>query len=243
MVLFNKWLKYSYADQKTQTGRVRNIILWVILCLAIYLLFTNFFFPVKALENNSMQPDFNHGDRFIFYSFGIHRLLPDVPPFNKQHMHRGNVVLVNKQIDNNKNIFLNVLNRIARFWTAGRMGIPGREEQLFIKRVIGLPGDTISMSNYVLRVQSADNPYTFTEFELSDSPYNINIPQVPALWDSSIPFSGNMEKIVLGDNQCFVVSDDRSNSNDSRTWGPIPKNYIIGKALLRYWPLNKIKLL
>ena len=63
---------------------------------------------------------------------------------------------------------------------------------------------------------------------------------MPALWDSSLPFSGNMDPIILGDNECFVISDDRSNTNDSRTWGPVQINNISGKALFRYWPLNRL---
>jgi signal peptidase I len=65
---------------------------------------------------------------------------------------------------------------------------------------------------------------------------------VPALWDESLPFSGNMDRIVLGENECFVLSDDRSNTNDSRTWGPVSLDIIVGKALFRYWPLNRIGL-
>ncbi len=96
------------------------------------------------------------------------------------------------------------------------------------------------MTNYVLRVKPAGSAYTFTEFELSDRPYYPNIPQVPALWDNSLPFSGSMDPIVLGPGECFVVSDDRSNSGDSRTWGPVSAKQIIGRPIFRFWPLSRI---
>jgi len=48
-----------------------------------------------------------------------------------------------------------------------------------------------------------------------------------------------MERRVLGEDECFVLSDDRSNTNDSRTWGPIPVSSVTGRALLRYWPLTR----
>jgi signal peptidase I len=63
---------------------------------------------------------------------------------------------------------------------------------------------------------------------------------MPALWDTSIPFSGNMDRIILGEDECFVVSDDRSNTNDSRTWGPVSADRITGKAVFRYWPFTRI---
>jgi signal peptidase I len=49
-----------------------------------------------------------------------------------------------------------------------------------------------------------------------------------------------MDRIILGEDECFVLSDDRSNTNDSRTWGPIPVHRLAGKVLFRYWPLTRL---
>jgi signal peptidase I len=96
------------------------------------------------------------------------------------------------------------------------------------------------MTNFVFRVKPSGDSYRLTEFELSDILYEVAIPHVPALWDEAIPFSGNMDRIVLGEDECFVISDDRSNTNDSRTWGPVSVDLITGRALFRYWPLTRI---
>jgi signal peptidase I len=96
------------------------------------------------------------------------------------------------------------------------------------------------MDNYVVRVKIKGSEYSLTEFEVTEQDYTPDIPQMPALWDSSLPFSGDMDTIVLGDNECFVLSDDRSNTNDSRTWGPVPIKNIAGKALFRYWPFTRL---
>jgi signal peptidase I len=187
-----------------------------------------------------MQPSLNYGDRFIFSTFGIKKILPDLAFFESLPADRGNVVLINRNEYRNSSIIKSVVDKLVRFFSANKIGLPGMEDEIFIKRVIALPGDTISMNNYVLRIQPADDRYTFTEFELSDKLYEINIPNVPALWDESIPFSGNMEKMILGNDEFFVLSDDRENTNDSRTWGPVPAAFISGKAIFRYWPLDKI---
>jgi signal peptidase I len=197
---------------------------------------------MHVIENSSMQPSLNHGDRFIFSSTVIKRILPGIPFIDKLPAERGSIVLINKNIYQNYGGPKTILNKLVRFFSLNRIGLHGVEDQIFIKRVIAFPGDTISMSNYVLRVQPAGNAYIFTEFELSDKLYEINIPNVPAIWDEAIPFSGNMEKIVLDTDEFFVLSDDRSNTNDSRTWGPVPANSISGKALFRYWPINRIGL-
>ena len=55
-------------------------------------------------------------------------------------------------------------------------------------------------------------------------------------WSSTYPFSGNSEEITLGDDQYFVLGDNRTESSDSRSWGPVTQDRIVGKVIYRYWP-------
>jgi signal peptidase I len=191
-----------------------------------------------VLENTTMEPGLSAGDRFVFSSYRLYRLFSGrinrEPPFR-----RGNIVLADLEPDKNQGFFRMVLEGVVRFVTIQQVS-PGGRDRVFIKRVIGLPGDEIAMINFVIRVRPAEELYGYTEFELSEQPYDISIPQVPALWDESIPFSGNMDPLVLGDDECFLLSDDRSNTNDSRTWGPVSLDRIAGKALFRYWPFTRL---
>ena len=238
--MFDKWQRYSYAAQKNQRSKLR----WFFLVfLALYILYnslSSFLFSMRALKNDTMRPGLHAGDRLVFSSFSVHRFLSDVNvsgpaiPFK-----RGSIVLVDLSLREKRSIPVSVLDGVVRFFTAQQMSLAGEEEQ-YLKRVIGLPGDEIVMTNYILHVKPADSSYRLTEFELSDKPYDVEIPQVPALWDESIPFSGNMDRIILGDNECFVLSDDRSNTNDSRTWGPVELDLITGNALFRYWPFTRL---
>jgi signal peptidase I len=237
--MFNKSLRYSYTDKKNLAAKRRGVFFIVLLFFIIYLLITNFFFSMRVLENTSMQPSLNYGDRFVFLSFGVKKILPSLPVLDALPADRGSIVLINRNTTQD-NILKMILNKMIRFFTANKVGLPDMEDQIFIKRVIALPGDTISMSNYVLRIRPDGEKYTFTEFELSDKLYEVNIPNVPALWDESIPFSGSMEEIVLGRDEFFVLSDDRGNTNDSRTWGPIQASSISGKEIFRYWPPARI---
>ncbi len=83
----------------------------------------------------------------------------------------------------------------------------------FIKRIIGLPGETVTVSNGVVSVngQALTEPYI-----------------------AAPPVSGGTWR--LGPNQYFVMGDNRNNSSDSRSWGPLERKYLIGKAVLTYWP-------
>jgi signal peptidase I len=232
---------FSYTDHKGQAYRSRLVILSIFVVFLFYITFTSLFFSMRILENDTMAPNLSHGERFIFSSYSYYAFIPGLElntealPFN-----RGSVVLVNMFKGETPGLFYRILDGTLRFFTAQNFSLLERKEQLFIKRVIGLPGDEVTMVNFVIRVRVRGSAYSLTEFEVSEQDYTSDIPQLPALWDASLPFSGNMDKIVLGENECFVISDDRSNTNDSRTWGPVPVKNISGKALFRYWPLTRL---
>lgn len=239
--MFDKWLKYSYAAQKDRRLKILFFVLWMAVFFAVYSVVSIFFFSTVSIENSTMEPAIAPGDRFIVFSYRLFRLLPEnMTAAWELPFQRGDVVVVDLSEQGRRGGVSVFLDRIVRFFTAQRRSRRGEGERLFVKRVAALPGDEVSMTNFVLRVKPGDSAYTFTEYELSDKPYFPEIPQTPALWDSSLPFSGNMETAVLGDGECFVLSDDRSNTNDSRTWGPVKVENLAGKLVFRYWPFNRL---
>ncbi len=86
----------------------------------------------------------------------------------------------------------------------------------FIKRVIGLPGDTIR----------TDNTHVWVNGVELNEPY-ISAPSNP---------NGNVWKVPSGD--YFVLGDNRPVSDDSRDWGFVPQSDLVGKAVVVYWPLK-----
>jgi signal peptidase I len=97
-----------------------------------------------------------------------------------------------------------------------------------IKRVIGLPGDRVVVSNGVYAIYNKANPKGFDPDKTL--PYGKNIPTT----------SGDID-ITLAANQLFVSGDNRPDSLDSRAFGPINANQVIGKLVLRVFPLSKAK--
>jgi signal peptidase I len=241
--MFDKWTQYSYTAQKKQRYKLIKYLLVFIILYVAYNCFNAFFFSVWVIDNNTMQPGLNAGDRLLFTSFIPPSWLRGKNEQNNLLFKRGSIVLVDIGHYKDKKMPLRVIDGIVRFFTAQKISIFSGRGQYYIKRVIALPGDEISMSNYVFRVKAAGSTYSLTEFELADKPYHPYIPHTSELWDDSIPFSGSMDPVILGVDECFVISDDRSNTNDSRTWGAVSSSLITARALLRFWPLAKIELL
>ncbi len=98
----------------------------------------------------------------------------------------------------------------------------------YIKRIIGLPGETVSITHGIVTITTANgtNLSTTTTLSLTE-PYAVN---EDATYTKST---------TLGANEYFVMGDNRPNSSDSRVWGPVPRANIIGRVDVRLLPISK----
>jgi signal peptidase I len=237
--MFNKWQKYSYAAQRQQRNRILKILLWIAGICVLYTIITTFFFSVWTIQTDSMNPNLESGDRFIVFPYTFYHMLPESA---QGTFTRGQVVMVDTAYQETHPVFLQIADTIVRFFTAQQISILNQRDNVYIKRVVGLPGDEVSMSNFVIRIKPAGESFLFTEFELSSESsyiYEIVPSNVSPLWGESLPFSGNMDTLVLADDEYFVLSDDRSNTNDSRTWGAVNEDAVSGRVIFRFWPFNR----
>ena len=107
----------------------------------------------------------------------------------------------------------------------------------FIKRVIGMPGDTIALENgrvFVTREGESpvriEEPYVITDESNAPAATLCPRPDCPQSW-------------IVGAGEYFVMGDNRPSSQDSRVFGPIDEDTILGRAWLRYFPLERIGLI
>jgi len=113
--------------------------------------------------------------------------------------------------------------------------------QTFVKRVIGIPGDRIRLENkkVILNGNKLDEPYTFYKTEYIDS-YRDNFPSQPNTFlyergQEMIESHVQKGEVVVPPGRYFAMGDNRDSSLDSRYWGFVPRENIIGKPLIIYW--------
>lgn len=102
---------------------------------------------------------------------------------------------------------------------------PRNPQQYFIKRIIGLPGEQVKIEDGKVTIFNTENP---SGIVLDEKGYLAE----------GVLTSPNVT-MQLKDNEYFVMGDNRQFSHDSRAWGPVHKDEIIGKVMLRAWPVNK----
>ena len=105
----------------------------------------------------------------------------------------------------------------------------------YIKRIIGLPGEQIMIKESKIYIYNKDNPAGFI---LDESAY-VSSHVVTA----GREFLKDGIKMQIPENNYFVMGDNRPQSSDSRVWGFVPKEDIIGKSYFKYWPANEIGLI
>jgi signal peptidase I len=143
----------------------------------------------------------------------------------------GDLILVNKFIYGAKIPFTNKRLPVLKDFKRGDVIVfiyPEDTKKDFIKRLVGLPGEEIEIKKYTIYVNNKP---------LLDPVFN------QRYYYNAGDFGAEGIKINVPKDNYFVLGDNSEKSKDSRYWGFVPKENILGKAFLIYWPLNRIRII
>ncbi len=181
---------------------VRVFLLAVVIIIPVRV----FLFQPFFVQGSSMEPNFEDGEYLIISEFGYKQTKVgwdeksfEVKPFKK---------IVRQDV------------AVFRF--------PKNTEEFFIKRIIGLPGESVEIRQGKVIIYNADYPDGYV---LDESAYI-----GPGVLTQDMP------KMKIGENEYFAMGDNRMYSYDSRAFGPINKDKIIGRVMLRAWPVDRFSI-
>ncbi|MEI6873841.1 MAG: signal peptidase I [Spirochaetota bacterium] len=231
---------------ETVEGR-RRFFAWTRLFLVVFLVFelvSHGLLSALEVRSASMTPTLLPGDRLLSspLTLGPRSVFGRLPALSRPE--RGDLVLVYPPYEEVVGFLPSIADSLVRFTTFQRLSLLHRGPEAaisgpFVARVIALPGDEVSMEDFVFKVRPADSIHALTEFEFSTRRYDIKKPTLPEGWKSGYPLAGDMDSRLMSKDEYFVAADERGSASDSRTWGPIALRHFSARLLLRYWPFSR----
>jgi signal peptidase I len=213
----------SGTSSRKESGSDRNPIVEIvgIVAVALLLAFLIQLLLVKTyrIPSESMEPTLDIGQRVLVNRIGTHFGDPSVGDIIVFHPPKG--------ADSQPGIPATCANANEGYGSsrACSASTPDRSSQTFIKRVVGVGGDRISIrAGHVIRNGTRE----------PDAYIRGCGPEAQCDFPSTI---------TVPNGSFYMMGDNRGNSDDSRFWGPVPKKWVIGQAFATYWPPKRIGLL
>ena len=201
---------------KSKAGGLIELVVIVALALGLALAIQAWIVKPYQIPSGSMEPTLDIGQRVLVNRFIYHFHEPKA----------GDIVVFHPPEGAESASECGVLVKKMQPLETGEpcpKPTAGESSQTFIKRIVAVGGDTLSIKDghpVVNGVEKADEPYT----RPCGSSSVCNLPKT----------------ITIPKGYFFMMGDNRGASDDSRYWGPVPKAWIVGEAFATYWPLDRI---
>lgn len=208
---------------KSSIGEIINTIVFV---LVMVIIIRFFICEIRWIPSGSMNPTLIEKDRIVVERYSRFFSTPK----------RGDIMVFYPPSTQLSKSPLQVLARLTGIFC---------KDIAYIKRVVGLPGDKIEIkhdydgSAYVyINDKKYEENYIKSIYEYPSCP-GVDLPQM-ALMSDRVMKCGPFE---LGDDEYFMMGDNRGNSQDSRYWGVLKKDRFIGRAVFLFWPIDRVRIL
>lgn len=237
--------RYQTHRDTNSLGRgIRRVVLFLVLVFVAYEVVTTLLVGTVEQESVAMRPTLEPGDRLFTlppaYGPRIGLFASTLPGFGTPQ--RGDLVTVRPAYAREQRFFARLVDPFYRFFTLQNRRVGERadwDSTLQVKRVIGLPGDTVQLERFVAYVRPEDGDEFVSEFALSGREYELATEERPDGWEPLDPFGPAGPAVTLGEDEFFLLSDDRGTATDSRYWGPVASDAILAKVSIRFWPLSR----
>lgn len=217
---FEDWYR-NYKE-----SAVCEVIETIVFVLVMVIIIRFFVGEIRWIPSGSMNPTLIEGDRIVVERYSRFFTGPE----------RGDIMVFYPPSTTLSKKFIPLFSRLTGFWC---------NDIAYIKRVVGMPGDKIE-----IKPEKDGSAYVYINDKKYKEDYIKSIYEYPPCPDKDtdplLLLSNQVMKcgpFVLDKDSYFMMGDNRGNSQDSRYWGTLKKDRFVGRAVVVFWPLNRMKVL
>lgn len=209
----NKPKEETKTPKETIKAILKETIETAMFVIVMVIIIRFFIGEIRWIPSASMNPTLIEGDRLFVERYSRFYSEPQ----------RGDIIVFYPPETKLKNSFSAVFSRLTGFFC---------KDIAYIKRVVGVPGDKINIK------RENGETFVYLNGKKLDEPYVKNVSESSYICTNKTPYC---DDIIVPDGMFFMMGDNRGYSLDSRYWGFLPKDRVIGKAIFRFWPFTRIK--
>ena len=204
----------DHANGHDEPSTIKEVVITIVAALLLAYVVQGYLVKPYRIPSGSMENTLRCGDRVLVNRLGYHFGDP----------HRKDVVVFHPPagLDEKGNPDPSTVAGEGGEIPKGKLS---KADVNYIKRVIGMPGDTVQVKAH----------HAYINGKELDEPYLHPLPKSSL----AIGGDGDFGPITLKKHQYFMMGDHRDNSADSRVFGPVPRDFVIGKAFMVYWPPSR----
>lgn len=207
-------------DKEKLKANLKELIDTIVFVVVAVIVIRFFVAELRWIPSGSMRPTLKEGDRIVVEKVTKFPNILKTQRF-ENNPERGDIMIFYPPFVKLKTDPASVFSRLTGFFC---------KDIAFIKRVIGLPGEKFEIKAHAngayyvyINDKRLDEKYISSEFDYHTCKENMYCG----------PF-------IIPENEYFMMGDNRGNSQDSRYWGTLHKDRFIGKAVFKFWPLNRV---
>lgn len=235
----------SYTIQRKRREFLKRFLAILLTLYLSYLLLDGLFVKTYLVKTDSMGPNFVQGSHVLVLPLAYAPRLPFIPwalP-SLRSPQRGDVVVVCPPYVQDEFPLITFVRDLSRFLTFGTFR-PfedlASESSFTLRRLVALPGDTLSLKGGIAYIKRQGEEFALSEFEISEKLYDVLRNTLPKGWEGADPFSGEKEEFTLQEDEYWVLADMRG-GEDSMVWGPVNRKHLNSLVWLTFWPIDQIK--
>ena len=195
-------------------GTIRETIETVLFVVVMVIIIRFFIGEIRWIPSASMHPTLIEGDRLFVERYSRFYTEPQ----------RGDIIVFYPPETKLKNTPLAVFSRLTGF---------NCKDIAYIKRIIGIPGDKIN-----IKTNEQDETFVYINGQKLEEAYVKDPKELNYICNNKTPYC---DDVIVPTDMYFMLGDNRAHSLDSRYWGFLQKDRVIGRAVFRFWPLTRIK--